>query len=92
MHFGRMIMEDLVKNVKNDETVMMVNNEKFRQEQLEKTKTASKFPIFSSLENLSLTLKNSEADVDLDEQPPVSKQAKLQPQEGNSLYFLRNKR
>ena len=82
MHFGRMLMEDLVANVKNDQTVIMVNNEKFRLEQLEKTKSASKFPIFSSLENLSLTLKTNQNDDDDDDKPPALKQPKLQTNEG----------
>lgn len=88
MHFGRMLMEDLVANVKNDQTVIMVNNEKFRQEQLQKAKSASKYPIFSSLENLSLTLMNANkegdnrADLDDVDKQPVTKQARLQKIEG----------
>jgi len=82
-------MEDLVSIVKNDQTVIMVNNEKFRQEQLDKTKSTTKFPIFSSLENLSLTLKTSNNDdgEDQDDRPPVTKQPKMQPEEGQFLLF-----
>lgn len=85
MHFGRMLMDDLVANVKNDQTVIMVNNEKFRREQLEKAKTTSKFPIFSSLENLSLILKNNQND-DENYPEPASKHPKLQSNEGKTFF------
>lgn len=92
MHFGRMLMEDLVGCVKNEQTVIMVNNEKLRKEQLETMEsiTASKpskaSVLFRTLENLSLALNSGGKEVDNDErdEEPVAKQAKidLQPSDG----------
>jgi hypothetical protein len=87
-----MLMEDLVGCVKNDQMVIMVNNEKLLKEQLE-TKgsiTASKASVlFRTLENLSLALNSGGKEVDNDErdEEPVAKQAKidLQPSDGIEL-------
>lgn len=90
MHFGRMLMEELTHSVKNNQSVIL-NNQKEKQNQANSNDFLSKFSLFRTLAHLSLNLTNKETEMDLDNDAPPNKQAKIQQDhqsESNDLEDL----